>query len=271
MVNILMTCDRIAVGDLLSRLRSVGAWAEVVCLDTTDSTNARAKEMAESGAPHGTVVVADAQTAGRGRLGRRWVSPPGRNIYVSILLRPDLANALAPTLSLVAGVAVADAVETFDVPAALKWPNDLYVDGRKAAGILAEMASGADRVRYVVVGVGINVNLAEDEIPAELRGRATSLRIHAGRAVSRVELLARLLDGFAHRYEEFLARGFAAAQPEWEKRDFLRGRRVRLRRAGRDDWGAVRGVDRDAALLFLPDGAETVERVHSGEIADIER
>jgi BirA family biotin operon repressor/biotin-[acetyl-CoA-carboxylase] ligase len=271
MLNVMMARDRIAVRELQAFLRPGGPWGEVVCLDTTDSTNGRAADLAEKGAPHGTVVVAESQTAGRGRLGRRWVSPPGSNIYVSILLRPEIPNAEAPRLSLVTGVALADAVEASGVPGFLKWPNDLYLGGRKAAGILAEMASGPDRVRYVVAGVGINVNLGEDEIPGELRGKATSLRIHAGRAFPRVALLARFLDALAVRYREFLAGGFPAVRPGWERRDFLLGRRVLFRFPEGEAWGVARGVDGEAALLFQRDGSDAVERVHSGEIVDFTR
>jgi BirA family biotin operon repressor/biotin-[acetyl-CoA-carboxylase] ligase len=267
----MMVSDRIAAPELLALLRSGGSWADVVCLDATDSTNARAAALAEEGAPHGTVVVADSQTAGRGRLGRKWVSPPGCNIHVSLLLRPGIPNAEAPRLSLVAGVALADAVEAAGVPCALKWPNDLYLAGRKTGGILAEMASNPDRVRYVVVGAGVNVNLEQDDLPGELAGKATSLRIHAGRTFPRAALLARFLDAFAARYGDFLAGGFPAVHPDWQRRDFLRDRRVRIRRPEGEGWGVARGVDADGALLFLPDGSEGVLKVHSGEIADFER
>ena len=115
------------------------------------------------------------------------------------------------------------------------------------------------------------MNLGEDEIPGELAGKATSLRIHAGRAFSRVALLAGFLDAFAARYREFTAGGFPAVHPGWARRDFLRGRRVRILRPSGDAWGVARGVDEEAALLFQPDGSDAVERVHSGEIADFER
>src|SRR5512143_704887 len=186
--------DRIDESELRETLRLGRPWTGVVCLAVTDSTNRVAMEMAENGAKHGTVVVADAQTAGRGRMGRRWVSPAGKNLYVSLLLRPSVPTVDAPQLALVAGIALADAVEEVGVPAFLKWPNDLYCGGRKAAGILAEMASDPDGVRHVVIGVGLNVNMEETDIPSDLRDKATSLRIHAGRVFRRVDVLARLLD-----------------------------------------------------------------------------
>jgi BirA family biotin operon repressor/biotin-[acetyl-CoA-carboxylase] ligase len=266
----MMIYGRITPEGLRGKLAPGGPWVDVVCLDATDSTNSRAMAIAEEGAPHGTVVVADEQTGGRGRFGRRWVSPPGRNIYASLLLRPEIPNARAPGLSLVAGVALADAVEAAGVPALLKWPNDLYLGERKAGGILVEAASDAERVRHVVIGAGINVNLAEDEIPAELRGKATSMRIRAGRTFPREALLASFLDAFAGRYGEFLSGGFPAVHAGWERRDFLRGRRVLVRRGEGEAWGAAHGVDAGGALLFRPDGSDAVERVISGEIADFE-
>jgi len=246
-------------------------WTDVVCLAVTDSTNCVAMEMAENGAPHGTVVVADAQTAGRGRMGRRWVSPKGKNLYVSLLLRPSVPTVDAPRLALVAGVALADAVEAVGIPTSLKWPNDLYCEGRKAAGILAEMASDTDGVRHVVIGVGLNVNMVEADFPTELRGAATSLQIQAGRTFRRVDVLARLLDAFDTRYAQFIGGGFASLHDGWDRRDFLRGRRVLLRRQGEEGWGTADGLDAVGALRFLPDGGPAIESVHSGEILDFRR
>lgn len=263
--------DRIGEEEVRESLRPGFPWTVPVCLAVTDSTNRVAMEMAENGAKHGTVVVADAQTAGRGRMGRPWVSPAGKNLYVSVLLRPSVPAVDATRLALVAGVALADAVEAVGVPASLKWPNDLYCGGRKAAGILAEMASDPDGVRHVVIGVGLNVNMEEADFPPDLRDTATSLRIRAGRTFRRVDVLARLLDALGTRYAEFIGGGFASLRDGWDRRDFLRGRRVLLRRQGGEGWGAVDGLDTVGALRFLPDGATAIESVHSGEILDFRR
>jgi BirA family biotin operon repressor/biotin-[acetyl-CoA-carboxylase] ligase len=265
-----MICGRITPEELKERLAPGGPWVECVCLGETDSTNSRAMEMASAGAPHGTVVVADAQSGGRGRFGRQWISPPGKNIYASLLLRPEIPNAKAAGLSLAAGVALADAAAGAGVPALLKWPNDLYLGERKAAGVLVETASEGDVLRHVVVGVGINVNLSEGELPEGLRGKATSLRIHAGRTFPRAEILARFLDAFAARYAEYVAGGFPAIRPAWERSDMLRGRRALLRRSGEEAWGVALGVDADGALLFRPDGTAADETVHSAEILEFE-
>ena len=248
--------DRIGEGEIREALRSGTPWSDPVVLGVTDSTNRVAMEMAENGAPHGTVVVADAQTAGRGRMGRRWVSPAGKNLYVSLLLRPSVPAADAPRLALVAGVALADTVEAMGVTASLKWPNDLYCGGRKAAGILAEMASDPGGVRHVVIGVGLNVNMEEADFPPELRDAATSLRIRAGRAFRRVDVLARLLDAFGTRYAGFIGGGFSTLRDGWDRRDFLRGRRVLLRRQGGEGWGTADGLDAAAG--------EGIEADHGG-------
>ena len=263
--------DRIGEEELRGALRPGFPLGDIVILAVTDSTNRVAMEMAENYAPHGTVVVADAQTAGRGRMGRRWVSPAGKNLYVSLLLRPSVPTVDAPSLALVAGVALADAVEAVGVHASLKWPNDLYCGGRKAAGILAEMASDPDGVRHVVIGVGLNVNMEEADFPPDLRGAATSLRIYAGRAFRRVDVLVRLLEAFGTRYAEFIGGGFASLRDGWDRRDFLRGRRILLRRQGGEGWGTADGLDTVGALRFLPDGGPAIESVHSGEILDFRR
>ncbi|GAB4228906.1 MAG: hypothetical protein OHK0028_02790 [Deltaproteobacteria bacterium] len=263
--------DRIDAEELRAEIPPGFPWAGIEVLDVTDSTNRVAMEMADRGSPHGSIVVADAQTAGRGRMGRRWVSPPGKNLYVSLLLRPPVPAAAAPRFSLVAGVALADAVETLGVPAELKWPNDLYLGGGKAAGILAEAASDPGGVRHLVLGVGLNVNMEAADFPEELRGVATSLRIRTGRPVRRVGILARFLGAFADRYRGFLSGGLPSLLPDWDRRDFLRGKRVLARRSGSEAWGIACGVDADGALRFRRDGGAAEERLHSGEIVGFPR
>lgn len=264
--------DLIEEADLLSRLPSGSMWQSLTSLPTTDSTNSRAVRLAEEGAPHGAVVCADCQTGGRGRFGRRWESPPGLNLYVSLVLRPPVEPRHAPRLTLVAAVALAAAVEEcVSAPAALKWPNDLYLGGRKAAGILAEMSADTDRVRHVVVGVGLNVNAEPSDFPEELRGKATSLKMAAGTSFRRIDVLARFLARFSEAYATFLSDGLGALLPEWHRRCLLSGRRVLLRRRDGEVRGTALRVDEGGALLFRPDGARGAERIHSGEILEFER
>ncbi|MBI5419329.1 MAG: biotin--[acetyl-CoA-carboxylase] ligase [Deltaproteobacteria bacterium] len=264
--------DVIEEADLISRLARPSFWKSILLLPVTDSTNRRAAELAEKGAPHGTVVCADAQTAGRGRFGRRWESPPGLNLYVSLLLRPPMEPLLAPQLTLVTAIALAKAAESASgIPADLKWPNDLYLGDRKAAGILAEMSADQDRLRHVVIGAGLNVNADLADFPEELRKTATSLRLQAGRSFRRVEVLAFFLDAFAECFDEFLSGGFAALYPEWKRRSFLDGRRVVFRYRDKDIEGTVMGVDENGALLFRRLGSQHTERLHSGEIISFAR
>lgn len=261
--------DRIEEADLNARLTRPEFWKAFFWHPVTDSTNSRATDLAEQGAPHGTIVGADEQTRGRGRLGRTWVSPPGVNLYVSLLVRPPLPPALAPPLTAVTAIALAQAVdEAASVRSGLKWPNDLYLGGKKAAGILAEMSSDLDRLRHVVVGVGLNVNGGPASFPEEIREKATSLLIETGRAHPRAAILARFLDAFAEAYRAFLRDGLACLLPEWERRDVLSGKRVRLRFRGEDVPGTAFGMDATGALRFVREGTGREERVVSGEILD---
>jgi len=264
--------DVIEESDVLSRLSSRSFWKSFSFFPVTDSTNSRAAEAAERGAPHGTIVCADAQTGGRGRFDRRWESPPGVNLYVSILLRPAVDPQHAPQLTLVTAVALAKAVEeAANVPAFLKWPNDLYLAGKKAAGILAEMSADADRLRHVVIGVGLNVNAGIADLPGELRHTATSLRLVAGRTFRRPEVLALFLDRFAESYRDFLAGGLKLLLPEWNRRSLLAGKRILVRCREEDAWGTASGVNEAGMLLFRREGAKGEELLHSGEIVEFER
>lgn len=264
--------DAIEERELLSLLSHPEFWKAFHFFSVTDSTNSRAVELAGKGAPHGTVVCADAQTAGRGRLGRRWESPPGTNLYLSLLLRPSLDPMQGPRLTLVTAIALAMAVDDVtSLRTTLKWPNDLYLGGRKTAGILAETAADPDRLRHVVIGVGLNVNADPFSFPEELRDKATSLRFAAGRAFPRATVLARFLDSFAECYSTFLSLGFGALLPEWNRRDVLKGKNVTLRLGEKEVRGNVLGVDESGMLLLRREGESRAEKVASGEILEFER
>lgn len=175
----------------------------------TGSTNDDAKAAAEAGAPHGTVVIADAQTRGRGRLGRSWHAAPGENLTFSVLVRPEVSPAEAPPITLAAGIAVAEAVASLGVSdIRLKWPNDVVVGDRKLAGILTEMASDSNHIRFVVIGVGINVNSIQ--FPEPMAHTATSLRLLLGHDTDRTEFLARLCEQLETWLDRLFVQGFAA-------------------------------------------------------------
>jgi BirA family biotin operon repressor/biotin-[acetyl-CoA-carboxylase] ligase len=262
--RLVSTPDRLGPAELAPHLR--GRWREVVWRAEIDSTQRLARERARAGAPEGTVVVAETQTQGRGRLGRTWHSPPGVNLYCTIVLRPERPPAVAPQLALVAGLAVADAVrEASGLDARVKWPNDVLVGGRKVAGVLTEMEGSLERVAFVLVGIGVNVNGAQASFPPAIRRTATSLRAASGRAVDRAAFTGALLAALEARYGRFLAGGFAAIRRDWEAVAFLTGRDVRVRGIGIAVEGRVVGVDQDGALrLARPGGG--VARIVAGEV-----
>jgi BirA family transcriptional regulator, biotin operon repressor / biotin---[acetyl-CoA-carboxylase] ligase len=235
--------------------------------DEIDSTQNLAREMAASDAPQGTIVIAERQSAGRGRLGRSWHSPSGVNIYTTIILRPAMPLAEVPRLSLVAGVATAEALER-EAPGivALKWPNDVWLRGRKTGGIIAEAVTDArGNLACVLVGIGINVNLSAEDIPVELRDKATSLRAATGRACDRIAIADALFSLFDSRYMEFLSHGFEAIRPAWERYSALTGRHVSIADGGRRVTGVVKGIDSEGALVLDVDGR--VERIVAGEVS----
>lgn len=237
----------------------------LVCAPVTGSTNDDAAALARRGEPEGTVVVADAQTAGRGRLGRGWVSVRGLNLYMSVLLRPAVPPGAAPQLSLVAGVAVARAIEAEGVETRIKWPNDVLLGGRKVCGILTELEAEADRVEFVIVGIGVNLNSRPEHFPPELRDIATSVGLAAGRPVERARFAARLLGELEHCYDRYIEAGFGALAGEWNGRSALTGRRVTVAGAARDAVsGSCAGIDGDGALLLV-EGA-TRHRVLAGDV-----
>lgn len=228
--------------------------------ESTESTNEDAQILARGGAAEGTVVVAEAQTRGRGRLGRVWVSPPRRNLYLSIVLRPHVALSAAPQLALVAGAAAAAAVRRWCPRAVLKWPNDVLIDGRKVCGILAEMEGGADEVAYVVVGIGVNLNMDDDDFPPDLRGKGIGLRSATGTDIDRTAFAIVLLEEWEDRYRRFRAAGFAAVRQEWESLSGFFGREVTIDDGGRQSSGTAVGLDDDGRLRL---------RLASGELTSV--
>jgi BirA family biotin operon repressor/biotin-[acetyl-CoA-carboxylase] ligase len=204
----------------------------VRALDTVDSTQAEVQRLAAAGAPEGTVVTARHQRAGRGRRGHEWWDAPGQSLLASVLLRPAAPAAVAPQLSLVGGLAVAEALAAVaSVPARIRWPNDLLVDGRKVCGILAEASAdgggaGGGRLHHVILGIG--VNLAQTAFPADLADRATSLYLVTGRTFEPAAVLAAVLERLARHYDAWRAGGFVALRAAWLERSTLPGQVVRL-------------------------------------------
>jgi len=234
-------------------------------VEETGSTNRDAAACAEAGAAEGLTIVAGRQTAGRGRMTRAWFSPPGANLYFSLLLRPEVELSRAASLPLVMGLAVAEALRGLApaVAARVKWPNDILVRGRKLSGVLCEMQLETDRVRHIVAGVGVNVNLARNELPEELRERATSLKIESGETFSRAAALAAVLNRFEPLYDRWRAEGLAPLVPVLDEWDALRGRHITLDQGGRRIEGRAEGIAPDGALRLRT--ADGLVPIYSGE------
>ena len=234
----------------------------------TDSTNSVAMTLASSGAEHGTVVVAEEQTAGRGRLGRAWHSEKSSGIYVSIILRPPLAPSVAPMLTLMAGVAVHEAIRiAAGVTADIRWPNDVLVDGKKVCGILTEMNAEIDRLHAVVLGIGINVN--HRQMPEALKETATSLRIATGKPVSRLLVLATLLKELEKQYQILLRDGTQGIARGWTAAStFANGKTVRVLTGTGEYQAVTAGIDSRGTLrVRRSDGRE--ETLVAGEIVEV--
>jgi BirA family biotin operon repressor/biotin-[acetyl-CoA-carboxylase] ligase len=228
------------------------------------STNDHARELAEEGAGHGEVVIAESQTGGRGRRGRPWSSPPGRNVYLSAILRPDLPPSRAPELTLLTSVAICDALRQADVPAEIKWPNDLLVHGRKIAGILTELASEPEKVHWVVVGVGINVNATEADFPDDLKAIATSVRIERGAPAPRALFVAACLTALEGWLDRHAEEGFAPIREAWRARSGTLGRDVTVKTGAQDVTGRAEDIDEAGALLVRTERG--LERILSGDV-----
>ncbi len=232
-----------------------------------DSTQVTARELACDGAAQGTVVIAERQLAGRGRMGRSWHSPAGLNLYCTTILRPEMPLGDVPRLSLMAGVAAAQALEREAAGmVSLKWPNDVWLRGRKAGGIIAEAVTDSrQRLECVLLGIGLNINLAADDIPEELRDKATSLRIATGRVHDRIAIADSLFTLLEYRYMEVVSGGFDAVRPEWERFSALTGKRVTVVDGPRRESGIVKGVDSDGALLLEVEGG--LRRILAGDVS----
>jgi BirA family transcriptional regulator, biotin operon repressor / biotin---[acetyl-CoA-carboxylase] ligase len=232
------------------------------------STNTIAMQLGEQGEPHGTLVIAEEQTAGRGRAGRSWSSEKSAGITCSILLRPPIAPAQAPVLTLVAGLAARDAAaEELDAVPDIRWPNDVLIKGRKFCGILTEMRAEPDRVQFAVAGIGMNIN--QTKMPAHLADIATSLRIETGRLHSRLEVLVRLLRHLDRYYNQFLEKGPAPILRRFsEVSSYFEGKRVQITTSAETFTGVTSGLEPSGVLRVLRDDGRGVEAVISGDVGD---
>ncbi|MCI0746424.1 MAG: biotin--[acetyl-CoA-carboxylase] ligase [Verrucomicrobia subdivision 3 bacterium] len=239
---------------------------DIQVFQETNSTNDVVERLARDGVAEGAVVFAETQKRGRGRLGRHWVSPPRKGLWFSVLLRPNLQPPQATQLTVAAATALARTIhEHCGLQPSVKWPNDILLQDRKVAGVLTELAAEIDCIRYVILGIGINVNFSPSDFPAELRAVATSLQIEAGHAFRRAELAAALLRELDRDYDRVRRREFGRVADEWAAHCATLGQRVRIRIGDRAVTGRAEALDDAGALLLRTDHGH-LERIVGGDV-----
>lgn len=261
--------DRLYAAEIQAGLETRWLARELAWFEEIGSTNDEAHARARDGAPHGTVIVAESQTKGRGRHGRSFYSPRHQNLYTSIVLRPAIHVGEAPTVVLAAAVAVADTVASSvgdEDAVQIKWPNDVLLGGKKTCGILMEMTAEATRVAYLVLGIGVNLNVDPAGFPEEFRATATSLSAHCGHAVDRAAFARTLYGNLEAMLTLHEQSGFEGVRPRFQKRFRMAGQAVQVRDLnGPELRGAAEGIDHDGALLVRCDDGR-VERVLAGDV-----
>lgn len=233
--------------------------------NSIDSTNSKAKEIALD-EKEGTVLIAEEQTEGKGRMGRSWVSPKGKGIWMSIILKPNVEPMKVPKLTLVGAAAVYKALENMGIKAQIKWPNDVLIDGKKICGILTEMSGELNMVNYVIMGIGINVNLDEGDFPEELKDKATSLKISTGKEISRKELTANILNEFEKLYLKFKEEdNIEEVLKISRENSILLGEEVRIIRGNNIKIGKAIDINDNGELVV--EVGDKVEKIISGEVS----
>jgi BirA family biotin operon repressor/biotin-[acetyl-CoA-carboxylase] ligase len=244
--------DLLHADDLVARLgRTQVIGRDIQVFQETTSTNDVIEKLARDGVPEGVVVFAESQSKGRGRLGRKWISPAKKGLWFSVLLRPKLPPRQATQLTVAFGVALRRALaEHSGLRPEIKWPNDILVGGRKVAGILTELSAELDRLRYAILGIGVDVNLQPGDFPPELRKTATSLKSELGKPISRADLAVTILRELDRDYRRLCAGEFAELAEEWEEQCSTLGKSIVIRTAQREIRGRAESLGEDGALLL---------------------
>ena len=259
--------DALHADDLIARLgKTKVIGRDIQVFEQTTSTNDVIEKLARDGVKEGAVVFAESQTKGRGRLGRKWISPAHKGLWFSILLRPQLRPQEATQLTVASATALRRAItsETGLKPE-IKWPNDILIGGKKVAGILTELSAEVDRVKHIILGIGIDVNLDADEFPAELKKIATSLKIEAGEMISRAELAVVILRELDFDYARIGGGKFPAVADEWESGCATIGKNVTVHIGDRKICGCAESLDDDGALLVRTEHGH-LERITGGDV-----
>lgn len=254
--------DKLIAEEISYELHTRLIGKKIYSYETTDSTMDIAHRLAQTGSPEGTAVFSEGQSKGRGRLGRQWLSPKGKGIYLSLILRPKILPTEAPKITLMSAVAVAKAIRNeTSLPALIRWPNDILIEGRKVCGILTEMSAEVNTVKYIILGIGINVNTSKEPLPKS----ATSLKYESGDTVSRVELAKELLRQIEEQYFLFKEEGFGEIVSEWRNLSSMLGNRVKIVCQEKKMEGYAVDLDLSGALVIRQDSGFT-EKVLAGDV-----
>lgn len=238
---------------------------ELHIFNKTDSSNLQAFRIASAGAAEGSIVIAESQTSGKGRFGRRWVSPSGKNLYLSIIIRPQIPTLTAPRLTLVAAVALSETLDTFDASNhRIKWPNDILFNGKKISGILTEMKGDCDSIDFIIIGIGVNLNSSSDHYPDEIKDTVISLKEITGSEIDRTVFLNSFLQRFEKKYSEFLEGRFSEILERWIEKSAIINQRIKVTNYDEIFTGLVIGITPDGNLTVQTD--DGIRLVNSGNI-----
>jgi len=242
---------------------------EIHIFNETDSTNIQAFRIAEGGAAEGSIIIAESQTGGKGRLGRKWISPSGKNLYLSMIIRPQIPVINAPRLTIVTAAALSETLDSIGVSAhKIKWPNDMLFDGKKLSGILAEMKGDGSTINFIIIGVGVNINSTADNYPDEIKDSVISLKEITGSEVDRIKFLNSFLLHFEKNYLDFLQGRFPEIIDKWIIKSEIINQKINVTDYNNTFTGIVTGITPDGNLI-LKTGNGTCY-VSSGDINFLE-
>lgn len=259
--------DKLIPAEIKKYIKAQYIGNNLICFETLDSTNTKAKELAENGVPHGTLIISEEQTGGRGRYGRNWSSPSGQGIWMSVVLRPEAEPANVARLTIIAAAAVHAALSVNGIKADIKWPNDIILNGKKICGILTEMNCELNRINYVVVGIGINMLTKTDEFPEELKEKAASVVSETGIVIQRNKFIGDIINSFEEMYDEFIITGGAERAIEvCRNNSAVIGKMIYI--IHRESKRRVKALDIDEnGLLVVEDEKGSRESIIFGEVS----
>jgi BirA family biotin operon repressor/biotin-[acetyl-CoA-carboxylase] ligase len=265
--RIISSPDKLTFEEIESFLSTKYIGKNIIYYESIGSTNSKAKELAERGLEHGTVIISEEQTTGRGRLGRDWVSPKYKGIWMSTILRPNITTQNISQITLIGAAAVQKAISKMGIKAGIKWPNDIVLNCKKVCGILTEMSGEIDHINYLIMGIGINVNLEEEDIPKELKNVATSLLIESGKYIDRKVLLANVLNIFEELYSDFILNGNIKETIEiCRENSMLIGSEIQLINRGKVTIAKAINIS-DSGELVIENHSGNLEYIVSGEVS----